>query len=85
MTRALTTSHALCSQCRSKPRFRSVEPKKFGIAEKHKVDVFVRLFQDDLFVAAEHFTHDDTTLVPADVSTVVHPSRSERFGIPKAR
>lgn len=80
---ALTTSHALCSKCRPKPRFRSVELTKFGVAEKHTVDVFVHLFQDDLFVA-EPFTEEDTTLVPADVSTVVHPSRSERFGTPKA-
>ena len=73
MARALTTSHALCSKCRPKPRFRSVELTKFGVAEKHTVDVFVHLFQDDLFVA-EPFTEEDTTLVPADVSTVVHPS-----------
>ena len=73
MARALTTSEALCSQCRAKPRFRSVELTKFGIAEKLTVDVPVHLFQDSLFVA-EPFTEEETILVPADVSTVVHPS-----------
>jgi hypothetical protein len=73
-----------CSERRAEPHFGTVKLPKFCVAEEDAVHIFIHLFEPDLFVP-EHFTDEDPTLMPADVSAVVHSPRLKCFLILETR
>jgi hypothetical protein len=73
-----------CSKRRAEPHFGTVELAQFGIAKEDPMHVLIHLFQSDLFVAKD-FANKNSTLMPANVSAVIHPPRLERSWVLKAR
>jgi hypothetical protein len=74
----------LSSEHRPKAHVCAVKLPQLGVVEEDPVYVFVHLFQPDVFVS-KNFAYENPTLVPADVSAVVHPPSQERLGILEAR
>lgn len=66
---ALITSYR-----RAEPHLRTVELAQLGVAEEHPMHILIHLLEPDLFVA-KNFADEDPTLVPTDVSAVVHSPR----------
>jgi hypothetical protein len=73
-----------CTERGPKPHFVSIELTEFGVAEEHAVHVLIHLFEPDLFVP-KNFANKNPSLVPTDVSAVVHSPRLERSRILKSR
>lgn len=69
---------------RTKPRSESqvvdIKLADFQIAEVDSVDFLFNLFKSDVF-ATEDLTDEDPTLMPTDVSCIIHTSSLEVSGI----
>jgi hypothetical protein len=63
-----------CSDRWAEPHLEAIELTQFSVTEENAVYVLIHLLKPNLFVT-ENSANENSTLVPTDVSAVVHSPR----------